>query len=232
MITPMEFRHLIQEVIQPRPSDSRGAIVFKDTFEEGIASYSTLTDGTLASVAQSSANYLYGSKSVKLVTGSDNTRLAALIKQFAWKTANGCHGIEFGFTMGTSNPSITIAKTLYGPQSQISYRVKYDKATGQLSYWDSTGAFVPFNPITPLAFIGGSTLLFHTIKLVVNICTGKYVRLVINGVEIDMSTFSGLTQPLIAPMYPNWGWQFTAIAGAGVNDTMYLSHIMFTELEP
>ena len=126
-----------------------------------------------------SATSRNGSYSIKVVTGpnEDNyqtirrslpyTTLSPIVLEFSFGSMAWIKDIEFEISNG-----IAVA------------RIKRDEPAGGWLFYGASGDYANLN-VSPLNLYGAT---FHTIKLVADLTTRKYIRLTIDNIIHDLST--------------------------------------------
>ncbi|GAI19278.1 unnamed protein product, partial [marine sediment metagenome] len=94
-------------------------------------------------------------------------------------------GFEISFIYGESLKSIEMWNDIFDGSDYYKAYVRFQPATNRWQYWSSGGAWVNLDPAYDLKQLDR---IFHTIKLVVDMTTGKYVHLIVNDHTFDMST--------------------------------------------
>jgi hypothetical protein len=105
--------------------------------------------------------------------------------------------------------------------------LRYIPNTDKLQYYDSAGQWQDLDDDLPLT---EEYPIFHTVKMVVDLSTRKYVRVILNNIEYDMSALSYYG-------YPNFEspkCEHYVFIQTGVNDNLsvYIDDVIVTQNEP
>jgi len=205
--------------------DKRGQVLFVESFEKGWYRWELTIDGTGAAGAITPVVAATGGYSVKLTGGIDDTNLAAITRRVASRPL-GKMGLEFSFCVPEYWDYILASLHLYTGALVYRAAVKFVYTTGNLRILDADWGY----PI-----VGEGTALgddwFNTIKLVADIDTGKYVRLMFNNQEIPIPT-NTLEVDTDTTTPPGIMVDIAFYSREGYNDIMYLDDIILTGAEP
>jgi len=206
--------------------DRRGNAIFATTFEDGLVGWATALSGTGAEIVLSTTTSRKGGYSVKMTPGSDANRLVDLYRYFPYPKATK-FGFEVCFTVTTNVEYIQIILIFRDGTNVYTASVRYDESAKKFEYQDSAGNWQEL--LTSKNLIA-STYAFHTMKLVVDADSKKYVRFLINDSEVSMSGYG--VWPVAstsAPMLQPW---VRITADAGTNPNVYLDSAILTQNEP
>lgn len=205
--------------------DRRGQVLFVESFERGWYRWTLDKDGANAAGEIVPTIAATGGYSVKLTGGSDETNFASIQRRIPSRPV-GRTGLEFSFAVPAEWDYLVALLYLYTGALVYTFAVKFVYATGSLMVLDHDLDYVP---------VGVGAVLegdwFNTIKVVADIDTGEYVRLMFNNQEIDISARSVLVDSeTVTP--PSILVDIILYSREGFNDVMYLDDIILTGAEP
>jgi len=208
----------------PNSHDRRGNVIFWDSFENGFPRWRLvhLAGGT---IELSTDRCRSGSTSLKMTPNDNDFVLADIFMPFP---TLGLFGFETSFVWNEG-----IEQLAFSPSLQ----------TGEINYKGS----VSIRPSDHSIFIQGTELidntitlspnndyLFHTLKLVVNYLTGKFVRLILDSTEYDISRYDLITYASTAS--PQLNYVISVEVGGAVvfplNHVEYIDDVIITQNEP
>lgn len=205
--------------------DQRGRVLFVESFEKGWYRWDLNTDGLLAAGEITPVVAATGGYSVKLTGGSSDTNLAGISRRVASRPLGGM-GLEFSFCVPEYWDYILASLYLYTGALVYIAAVKFVYATGNLRILDEVYGYPIVGTGTAL---GGDW--FNTIKVVANIDTGKYVRLMFNNQEISIPT-NTVSVDTDTTTPPGIMVDIAFYSREGSNDIIYLDDIILTGAEP
>lgn len=207
--------------------DKRGQILFAESFEGGwyrwiLNTSGTGADGGITPVAAATGGYC-----VKLTGGSTLNHLAGIERKVASRPT-GRMGLEFSFALPGNWDYILASLYLYTGTLAYIAAIKFVSATGNLRVLDENLGY----PIVGVGTVlGGNMKWFNTIKIVGDMSTGKYVRLMFNNQEIAIPT-NTLKVDADTTTPPGADADIAFYSRDGFNDVMYLDDIILTGAEP
>ena len=172
----------------PVTFDRRGDVCLIDNFDEGILKWVSNAWGAGGSVSISPDRARHGAWSVKMVAGSDGYRMAQIYQVMAFP-ARGKLGMECAFAFDAELDWFGLLFDLYDGEYFHEPLVVYDYSN--LHLWIRNGAgevvdlatgldlYVPYYP-------------FWLLKVVVDFESVKYMRVLLNNTEYDVSGVSYL----------------------------------------
>lgn len=168
--------------------DRRGSVILLDDYESPIQRFKDFVDAGCV-VRFSSARAKSGSQSLELRTEGAGTRAASII-HFPAPILTGRHGIKISFSLYPSPPvdsDYTIGCTFFDGTTAKYGRIKFNFKAKTIAYKGSDGSYTVFernfNIYTSIADF------FHDCKLVVDLDTGYFVRLLLDHLSWDLSSY-------------------------------------------
>lgn len=206
--------------------DRRGDVVWLDGFEEGLNKWVATTWGAGGAVGLDQNYARNGNWSCKLTAGSDGIRRASIYRKLP-RPVVGNLGLECSFGFDSNLANFRLLFDLYDGAYRHEPLVTYDYVSTLLSVRDEGGAW---QDVATGVDVYESYYPFWSMKLVVDFANQKYVRLIFNETEYDLSAYSYLytvdaSNALLRP-----GVQNNGIAAA--NAIVYLDDVIITQNEP
>ncbi len=206
--------------------DHRGSVLMWDSFESGIAAYSTTVSGTGAAVGLTTAYSRTGAFSVKMAAGSVANDYVYLYRALPYPILSK-GGFEVSFSYGANISLCGIRYRLYDGTNYYQGSLIWDLPNTKLKYLNSGGGYTDL--LTGLKIYTGVDL-FHTLKLVIDWSTKKYVRAMFNEREVAMTNIA-LYQTASA-LAPHILAYFVNISAGGALNTCYTDDWIITQNEP
>lgn len=182
--TSTDIAELAARLGSPDTFDRRGNVIWFDDFESGINKWMPDGTGVNWTVTWDSTRARNGDFSVKLATATEEDKRVGIIHYFPFPVLSGM-GFEFSWTRAQNLREIQIVVFLRTGTVYHNVGIKWLAADNFFYYYNNIGGFT----ITPyrMAFLEMDDYVFNTIKLVVDYTKGKYVRLIANNFEFDLS---------------------------------------------
>jgi len=207
--------------------DKRGQVLFIESFENGWYRWILNKDGLLAAGEITPEVAATGGYCVKLTGGSDESNLAGIERRVASRPL-GRMGLEFSFSVPAYWDYILASLYLYTGALQYIAAVKFVYSTGNLRVLDEHLGY----PIVGVGTaLGGDAHWFNTIKIVGDVSTGLYNRVMFNNQEIAIPT-NTLKVDTNTTTPPGIKVDIAFYSREGSNDVMYLDDIILTGAEP
>ena len=206
--------------------DRRGDVVWLDDFEDNIAKWLVTSLGTGAGVALSTEAARNGAKSAKITTGNAQNDYASIAK-YLGSLVTGEVGAEISFTLSDSLIKVMLYLFYYDGTNQHFAGIDYRLDNDTLYYVNAAGGT---SVIAAGVALAASQYLFHTIKLVIDLKNDKYARLILDGVEYDLSSYS--YQVTASAAGPFFIMQFEAQTNVADNISIYADDAIITQNEP
>lgn len=210
----------------PKTYDRRGEVIFISTFEEGLPPFVPIivTDGSkiqLSTYASRSGAY-----SVKCVTAASIGAEAGVRKRMSFLKFSKI-GVEFTFTETTVDHYTALLLEIYDGSYKHTASIRYDEKNLRLIWYDSAGNWQLLKDQVSLST---ADKVFHSMKLVIDPTTGKYVRGMCDSYEIDMAD-KEYSQPASTEA-PYICASVSYIANIAESLTGYIDSLIITQNEP
>lgn len=218
--------------------DRRGNVIWLDDFESSLAgmicyAYASLpayTDGEIVISNETARN---GAFSCKLTT-PDGVGESASIAEVLPNPVLSKIGFEASFTIDEGEEADYIKFTIdhYDGTGRYLAFVKYYVATGDLKL--NTGPAIV--PEVETVIVSGLNLyalkqLFHTIKLVIDTATHKYVRVILDETTYDISAYSLPSGPA-AGLAPQTDFEVLSKTAVAAHISNFVDDVILTQNEP
>jgi len=202
-----------------------GNVVYQDNFEANQLRWGEFHTGTAGTVGISNDYSLSGNQSAKIVTGPNQWDSQYIAKDFAI-LANVDLGCEFAYmNIGTD---LRIRHMLYVVKDEMLY-------AGLFEHWLDDGLVKIYTPdgyktIKTDYFIEEENWLFHHYKLVIDLEKKKYVRLLCDITEIDLTEYAlnYVDQSGVQDLIELQIGLYNNLAGS---HTGYIDNLIFTQNE-
>ena len=165
--------------------DNRGEIIWLDDFEDNINKWIQTIYGAGGTIALSTEAARSGGKSAKLTTGAVSNNAVDIYREVPYLAeSNWGHEISFAFppTPGGEGGIVEFDFEIHKGTTRYGFEVRYNLDTRVLSYFDSAGAEQTLETLT----LSENLACFHTIKIVCNGITKKWLRIILDNKEYDM----------------------------------------------
>jgi len=202
--------------------DRRGAVFLLDSFEEGIDKWKLVPQGTGAEIHLSAATARNGTYSAKIVTSATSDQRSHLFRGVSMPTIANV-GLECAFAMPDGDCLVALVASLYTGTTWYMAELQYREDESKLYVYDSAGTY---QEIASGVILKPSQYVFHNMKFVMDLKTGKYVRAIVGPVEYDISTISFYSLPTTAAAYMEV--RLAAAARAAASVTVYFDDVILS----
>lgn len=205
--------------------DARGQVLVLTDFSNGWPPNWLTTSGAGAAAVLSPDMWQRGGYSVKLIGGSDASKYASVLLK-AGPNPTGKVGVACSFAC-SDTPEFMEVKVIYQVSTGgVDARAHIDFDNGKLQVRDSAGVWQNIATVSPFA----NPDYFHSFKLVVDVDTEVYERVLLDDVEIDASAYSAVH------IAAGGDEVFTSVARvfshAGNNEYAFVDSMVLTTQEP
>jgi len=187
-----DLGELAARLKSPVTFDRRGDVLWLDDFEGTEGKWILSGTGTGKAYAHSAESARYGLCSMKLTAGDAATNHAQMATSLPYPVLSKI-GMEISFTYNAGFGEYLWTFRLYDGSDYYEGRVRFTWSTLAWEIDDhGTWRLLKTGSLTQ------ATYLYHTIKIVLDFTTKKYVRVILNEVEYDVSAYSLATDDSIA----------------------------------
>lgn len=202
--------------------DRSGSMIFGDSFDHGLAPYITVKSGEGAAVDVVSKTTYADGYAVRLTAGKDASHRAGIGKCLQPQVIN-LMGFEFSFSLETDTTRVGLICTWNTTTEIKIWSIYWYPASGVLTYLDHEGHSIQF--ATKNLPIGNKNL-FHTIKLIIDLETVHYNRLMVDQELYDLSAYMGQTGD--PDPFPSLIFAAYNTGRSGYNDIIYVDDFVIT----
>ena len=206
--------------------DRLGDVYFFDEFASGLGNWLCVTSGTGGAYALSGAIFKSKGWSLKLTTGSTASRdaYAVTVQPYTYPSKMG---LELNISMDANSAGFSLYVTYYNGVNSYYLEMNLQKNTGVFGLYNELGAW---QQIASGLVFTNNTRHFLNLKVVIDMSTQKYDRLILDGVNYDltaygMQVFTSATARKISFMID------TGSIGVS-NGISYLDSVILTQNEP
>lgn len=168
-----------------------GNVIFLDDFSHTLSAWVETTTGGIADVYPVCNPTMHGGIAILLKTGAAEDTWAE-INHILYYPGGASIGLEVSFVPVPEMKYLFLRGLFFDGDNVLRFRVRYNHENGELRVYtdEDTYAWVATPGIQREGYG-----CFVTMKLVGNIVTKKYTRIIFNGEEYDASTFPIYEEP-------------------------------------
>jgi len=166
--------------------DRRGDLVYWDDFEDSSYHFQDqITPASGGLTNRTTTNPKFGDFCFRFVTGGVIDNYCAV-----YYVINDFHvervGTEISFASQSVNSLLFIHLVYFDGTNRFEGKVAYDTSSSELLVW-SGGVWVTAATLPGFHGYAGERIPYDTLKMVVDLSTGNYVRALFFGVEVDLT---------------------------------------------
>lgn len=213
--------------------DRLGEVIFLDGFEHGTAHWELDPSGVGSVAALTAASSKTGSYALELTSGITGQQDALARRSFPFERA-GRFGLEASFTLDPTgaltppNAQVIVHRhTIWDGTTLYQAWLRLTLVTGQLAILTTGGVYTNIGDAAPL---WAGSYVFNTLKLVIDLTTGLYHRVHLNGLTLTPTTIpiNAVANTSTPAMRPQFGVQ----GDGDATHTTYWDSIILTQNEP
>lgn len=206
--------------------DRRGEVVFLDNFDSPTLKWEKDFPDSVGEIIRTNESALHGDYSIKMTTGPESAHQVRM-RKYHYLPVRKRIGVEYSFALGAGYCTIFSSFVLYTTTAKYDPRVWYKDITSELFLYDRDLGSVLFPEKVNLR---EDDFTYNTWKLVVDLDTEKYVRLLLNDIEYDLSAYSlPKSENSYSPYMYLSIYVINTAAGAHY---AYIDSVIFTQNEP
>ncbi|KKM27720.1 hypothetical protein LCGC14_1571830, partial [marine sediment metagenome] len=203
-----------------------GVVIFVEDFADGMNRWDTVLGGAGDVADLSLVRSLSGLLSARLLAASAAAPYAQIWHKLPVQIASRA-GCEIAFAMDGVTSEVDLQIARYDGSNLVLGRVFYDAVNERLRYRDSADVAVTLATGVALSTVAG---VFHYMKLVVDLESDEYVKVLLDNVAYSLTgvalrTQASATAPGFAILALNRGV-------AGESHAVYLDRVIITQNEP
>lgn len=217
--------HAVRTHAAALPFDRRGDIIYWDDFESATPKH--IEDiGGAGTIGRSTTTSKFGSFSLKCATGATTNNYCQVIyPQVDYHDVYV--GAQTSFACLVDNYDVRWMGNFYDGTNMHLASIKWTESTEKLAYWGSDAAYHDLSGTYPFY---ADTHSWATLKVVCDISSHEYVRLLFMDNEIELSDI-GMEISLNATKR-NFASYFKITTLENVAKTCYIDNFILTENEP
>ena len=207
--------------------DRRGEVIWFDDFEDNIAKWTISYSAGAGTVALSNAAARNGAQSAKMVTGATTSDDIIITRWLTYPFTKTKIGYEQSFCFQSVFTSyFQLSLLILTGSRYVLGSIRYNPITPTLEYQTTSGAWVSLTAVS----LAAANTLFHTMKLVIDPYSEKYVRLILDANVYDLSAISlyAMGSSLTASM----SLAFTFATLSANSRACYVDDAIVTQNEP
>jgi len=164
--------------------ERNGEVLWLEDFEGPTVNWDSSLSSPGSIVGLTTKTRRTGSQSLLMTTASEIGDYA-YIRRILPRPVLGKIGFELSFTLDSGTKYIELDVTIYDGTYYYSIGVRYDLPNTRIEIRNSAGGWESYQTDISL---DKNDYYFHTIKIVADLSSLSYVRLILNDVEYDMSS--------------------------------------------
>jgi len=214
----------------PTQYDRRGSVMNFEGFETGLHRvylYQVTGTGSIILTTDYVRSGGYATKLTTIKTGDYST---GFYQYFHFPSAETTLAHEFHVSFLDDVGAVSAKMTVYTGSRVCNAGIQWVLADGKVYYWGSGGSWVDSGYTMSAYHTFGFGYLWHNLKFVFNPFTEKYMRILVNHLNIDLSAVS--IQAVNETADPELVIGTMAIGDATDSYTYYFDDFIFTVREP
>jgi len=203
-----------------------GNVVFQDNCEYTPLKWITDVAGANSVIKYSNDQVYSGGQSLKMLAGDSDLDNAGMYRYF--KTLGAARiGFEFSFTVSNTKHELDFYVRQFDGHEYIMGNIILDYEDKKIYLVPAVGPDIVVEADFELAAYDH---LFHTAKLVIDLKTGKYVRLIVDRTEYDLTAYALYTHE--SDVLPMLQTTLMLVTNEAADSTIYVDNMIITENEP
>jgi len=170
----------------PVTFDRRGNVIWYDDFEGDTLLWEVTGESVGSSAVLDNSWAVKGSQCAKITVGAALPRTETMFRTIPIPQF-GKIGYEIALTFDPDIKYISLIYSYYDGTDVYNPYIRIDNTNDKLQYFDIDTGYTDFDDLPTLK---DDTKLFNYFKIVADLATGKYIRLIINENVWDMSAYS------------------------------------------
>lgn len=206
--------------------DRRGDLIWFDDFENSINKWLVSAPDTGAAAAISTTRARNGSNSALLTAGSDGTLTTDILHRSPFTSLSRI-GLEMSWSIDSVFDTLLMQVFARDGTNQLQPQIRYDKTNQVLEFFNNGSTFTSLATGLDLTAL---PTFFHTWKMVFDMASGEYVRVILDNTEFDLSGNPVLSAA--SALEPHLQLAVFLAGRAAQNDTMFIDDVILTQNEP
>ena len=210
----------------PHLWDRRGDALYVTDFREGLGSFGHGFGGAGGAVLLTTGHSRLGAYSVDLRAGSNAGQMASMWLALPFQDPS-CVGLEFSFSLDANTSYLVDVVEWFDGTVDHYGCMLYDFVAKELRYRTTGGAW---GVLATAVQRYVTAVPAHTMKLVVDMELGEYVRFLLDELAFDMRGIPVWEQ--LSPMLAYWSLVIEHHGLAATNPDCYIDSVIVTQNEP
>jgi len=206
--------------------DRRGDVVYQTDFREGLGMFHYGYYGTDGEIAFVTGHSRQGAYSVRMRAPDEDDERAYLQLAFPFQDPSKV-GLEFSFSVAADTLWIRAHIAWLDGTKERRAEVRYDHVQSEVQYYDKTLGWTPKATGVELR---ECTRPEHTMKLVADMATNEYVRLMLDSYTYSLADLEPYETD--NPLSPYWYFYIYHYGVADQNPLIYIDNVIVTQNEP
>jgi len=205
--------------------DRRGETVFYETFDHGLSGWITNISGVGSSVSISASHIHRHPYTAKLVCGTTGNKFALIQKRVGGINTKRV-GLEVCWCLNLGDNLIICGLDVNDGVTNFSGAVDFNGVTNIWRVQDENGVM---QPVFTKPMEVGNSFIFIPVKIVMDVETGYYVRLLISDDNVDISNLKIKSQAVATAI--NYSALIENLGDGSTLTELYVAHIIITANE-
>jgi len=207
--------------------DRRGNVVFYEDFEGTTLKWTKIDDGAGGSLDIVDTMSLTDDQSLKVTVGSGANKKTGILRRFQQIQLKQI-GFEASFTWNANLDNFAMWCYIYTGALYFYPFLDLDVAEGNLQISKAGGGFTVLDSAFSLR---DDTQLFHTVKMVIDLDTGYWMRVMVDDTEYNASAVKLFdAADLVTKAHIRWALQYNTTNAAV--QVVHLDRLIMTQNEP
>jgi len=211
----------------PSVFERRGSVIWFDDFRHGLGKWTPALSGAGSATALSNLDAKSGGFSALLTAGPVANRFASLAHYEAAFKMTDKVGVEVSFQTQNANAGYyTLVVEVLDGTNGYKFAIECETATDYINRWTDEGGWTTVGNKK----IDSDTHSWTTLKLIVDLAAGEYLRLYVNGSEYSLLGLVGETWAQVSVPYV--AVTFKVLSTGAASAAALLDNVIVTLNEP
>lgn len=221
-----DMAELAARLGSPITHSREGNVIFVETFEAGLQPWNPTEEGAGTEIRISNENYRSSGYSCRMITGTGAGAHAVIYRRFPYPVIL-TYGLEFSVLLNGIYDELVATLEYNDGEVRHTFSIRYVRADEEIQIYNEAGAWVTVEEGVQLLSGYG---LFHTFKLVVDLRTLAFCRLLVNHDVTDLGDYFAFDEENVQSPHILVSLDF--ITGEGYAPYCYVDDIILTQNEP
>jgi hypothetical protein len=221
-----DLAELAARVRSPVVYDRRGNVLFLSDFDTGLEQFSRSVVGTGAQQIASAATHISGAYCLQMDTSGTTNQVSTATTQIAIPNPDTRMGLEAAFAVPNAEIGFDIVIAVYLNPNLYQYTLTYRTDMDRLFIHSPTGSGILSDNLK----IREGIRAWHRMKLVVDLESNTYIRVMFDEDEFDVSDYAGFSYTTTE--LDRIDIRLTGYSRDATSRTIYWDDIIVTQNEP